>query len=459
MSFDSLYLAPELLSTLKQAGYDKPTPIQMLAIPAMQRGTDILASAQTGTGKTASFALPILNQLDTRKKLKANIALNLVLLPTRELAVQVHEQFKIYGANLKLKTCLAYGGVSINPQMISMKNGVHVLIATPGRLLDLIERNCVSLEYLQTLVLDEADRMLDLGFYDDLQQLVSLMPAKRQTVMFSATFSPDIRALARDMLHNPKEIDITPKQTSAKGVAQWLYPVDKKRKHDLFVDLVKSHSIDQCLAFCKTKRSADLLCTLLNRNKLTSVALHGDKSQAQRTTALQQFKDKKADILVATDLAARGIDIDGLPYVVNVDLPKIAEDYVHRIGRTGRAGKQGIAISIVAADEFDELTKIEQILGRHLERRLYDGFEPNHDLPQAKAIRLTPKKPKKLKQKKGPTNNATERSSRHTQRTSSKATKTKPTSTGTKDPSKNLRPGSPFSATAPLRGPRRRKPS
>jgi len=444
MSFDDFYLIPELLSSLRDAGYSKATPIQEKAIPVMQRGRDILASAQTGTGKTASFALPILNQIDTKSSLPKLSALNLVLLPTRELADQVHKQFRNYGENLRIRTCLAYGGVSIDPQVRSLRNGVHVLVATPGRLLDLLNQELVDLQHLQTLVLDEADKMLDLGFFEDLEKILEYLPEQRQTVMFSATFSQPIRALARELLHTPVEINIAPKQTSAKGVTQWLHPVDKKSKIELCCELIAQTNATSCIAFCKTKRSVDELTAELNAANIPATALHGDKSQAVRSEALSRFKQGQFKVLVATDVAARGIDIIELPLVINVDLPINAEDYVHRIGRTARAGKTGKAISLVAADEIELLRAIESVLNKPIERRFFNNWEPNHALPPS-----TPKntnKQRKANSKQAPKG-----------RSSSAPKKVKEKHTSESNSSPSLRPGSPFGSATKLRTPKRRK--
>jgi len=447
MTFDDFYLIPELQRALKDAGYRTATPIQEQAIPAMQRGRDILASAQTGTGKTASFALPILNQIDLDSSLPKFAALNLVLLPTRELADQVHKQFRQYGENLKIRTCVAFGGVNIESQIRLLRNGVHLLVATPGRLLDLLDQGVVTLDHLQTLVLDEADKMLDLGFYEDLEKILAHMPAQRQTVMFSATFSQPIRALAREMLHTPVEISIAPKQIAAKGVSQWLHPVDKKSKIELCSELFAELKVTSSIAFCKTKRGVDQLTAALNEANISATSLHGDKSQAARSEALSLFKQGKFQVLVATDVAARGIDITELPLVVNVDLPVNAEDYIHRIGRTGRAGKTGTAISLVAADEIDLLRAIESLLKKPIERRFFNNWEPNHALPPS-----TPKNTNKQRK----TN--TKRGSKNRNEPNSKKPKASERQRQEEsDHSPSLRPGSPFGASTKLRTPKRRK--
>ncbi|WP_298632960.1 DEAD/DEAH box helicase [uncultured Umboniibacter sp.] len=399
MSFDSLFLRTELLSAIAQSGYTQPTAIQAAVIPGVQRGRDVLASAQTGSGKTASFALPILNLFDEAPPLEKNQVQNLVLVPTRELAQQVFDQFKHYGQDLRVRCAVVYGGVSINPQLMQLRRGAHILIATPGRLLDLMSQNAVRYDQFSTLVLDEADRMLDLGFRDDLDRICDKLPTSRQNLLFSATFSPSIRDFARTRLRDPLEVDTAPKVGAASSVKHWLHPVDKKLKPELLLELVETNGWVQLLVFCKTKRGVDKLVKLLQQKRFKAVGIHGDKSQRQRTEALSTFKRGQADILVATDVAARGLDIEDMPVVVNFDLPRNPEDYVHRIGRTGRAGKTGNAVSLVAADEIEELKGIERLLQKQLERRLVDGFEPDHDLPSSPPIRpaRAAKKPKKPK--------------------------------------------------------------
>ena len=399
MSFDSLFLRPELLSAVAQSGYTQPTAIQAAVIPGVQRGRDVLASAQTGSGKTASFALPILNLFDEAPPLEKNQVQNLILVPTRELAQQVFDQFKHYGQDLRVRCAVVYGGVSINPQLMQLRRGAHVLIATPGRLLDLMGQNAVKYDQFSTLVLDEADRMLDLGFREDLDRICDKLPTKRQNLLFSATFSPSIRDFARTRLRDPLEVDTAPKVGAASSVKHWVHPVDKKLKPELLLELIETNGWVQLLVFCKTKRGVDKLVKLLQQKRFKAVGIHGDKSQRQRTEALSTFKRGQADILVATDVAARGLDIEDMPVVVNFDLPRNPEDYVHRIGRTGRAGKTGNAVSLVAADEIEELKGIERLLQKLLERRLVDGFEPDHDLPASPPIRpaRAAKKPKKPK--------------------------------------------------------------
>jgi len=399
MSFESLYLRPELISSIKESGYLKPTAIQEAVIPAVQRGRDILASAQTGSGKTASFALPLLNLFDEVPAPKNKIVNNLVLVPTRELAQQVLAQFKHYGQNLKTRCSTVYGGVAIEPQIQHLSRGVHVLIATPGRLLDLMERKAVDLSQLQTLVLDEADRMLDLGFTDDLEKIRSALPKQRQNLMFSATFSSKVRDLAKESLSDPLEIDTAPTKGPSESVEHWLHPVDQKQKSKALISLIQHHDWSQVFVFCKTKRGADKLVQILNKKKLKAIAIHGDKSQTARTNAISDFKQGRARILVATDVAARGIDVEKVPAVINHDLPRNPEDYIHRIGRTGRAGHTGQAVSLASAEDFDELKGIERLLEAFIERRSLTGFSPTVELPESPEIKPR-KAPKKNKNRK-----------------------------------------------------------
>lgn len=381
MTFADLHLAEPLLRAIQEQGYETPSPIQAQAIPVVLRGDDLLASAQTGTGKTAGFTLPILQRLAQKPRAKSNHALVLVLTPTRELAAQVHESIVQYGKYLNLRSTVVFGGVKINPQMIKLRAGVEILVATPGRLLDLYQQNAVRFEQIETLVLDEADRMLDMGFIHDIKRILSLLPRARQNLLFSATFSDEIRKLAKELLTNPVEIDVAPRNTAAVKVCQTIHPVDKARKAALLSHLIREKNWHQALVFSRTKHGANKLVKLLAQDNIQSMAIHGNKSQSQRTKALSDFKSGKVQILVATDIAARGIDIDQLPLVVNFDLPQVAEDYVHRIGRTGRAGASGQAISLVCADEFRQLQDIERLIKRRIERVEIDDFEPSHSLP------------------------------------------------------------------------------
>jgi ATP-dependent RNA helicase RhlE len=336
--------------------------VQIQAIPAIIKGRDVMAAAQTGTGKTAGFTLPILEQLCKGRGAQANQVRALILTPTRELAAQVGDSVAIYGKNLPLRSAVVYGGVKINPQMMKLRRGVDVLVATPGRLLDLHSQNAVKFEQLEVLVLDEADRMLDMGFSDELKKILALLPRQRQNLMFSATFSDEIRKLAKSIVHNPVEISVNPRNTTATTVEQWLTPVDKKKKPALLTQLIKDNDWQQVLVFVRTKNGADRLTRHLESEGINAAAIHGDKSQGARTRALAEFKKGAIRVLVATDLAARGLDIDQLPQVVNFDLPDVANDYIHRIGRTGRAGARGRAISLVCADEIDQLKAIERLI-------------------------------------------------------------------------------------------------
>lgn len=401
MTFASLGLIDPLLRALDALGYKTPTPVQAQAIPAVLTGRDLMAAAQTGTGKTAGFALPLLQRLTTEgPPVASNSVRALVLVPTRELAEQVHQSLREYGKNLPLRTHVAYGGVSINPQMMKLRKGLDVLVATPGRLLDLHRQNAVRFGQLQTLVLDEADRMLDLGFARELDALFALLPKRRQTLLFSATFSDAIRALAGTLLNDPLSIDASPRNSTVAAITQVAIPVDKKRKPELFCHLLKKHGWSQVLVFAKTRIGVEQLVDLLHARCVSADSIHGDKPQPARLRALERFKAGEVQILVATDVAARGLDIDALPLVVNFDLPIVAEDYIHRIGRTARAGATGEAISLVCADEVRLLAAIEMLIRQTLPRREEPGFEPEHRVPVTDAggkVLKKPKKPKKPK--------------------------------------------------------------
>ncbi|MCA1245732.1 DEAD/DEAH box helicase [Massilia sp. MS-15] len=402
MSFASLGLIDPIVQTLATLDYATPTAVQQQAIPAILSGKDVMAAAQTGTGKTAGFALPVLQRLFKRdKKVGSNAVRALVLVPTRELAEQVHESFRAYGAGLELRTMVAYGGVSINPQMMNLRKGVDVLVATPGRLLDLHRQNAVKFNEVISLVLDEADRMLDLGFSRELDQVFAALPKKRQTLLFSATFSDQIRAMANRLLREPVRIEAAPRNSTVSAIRQWLVPVDKKRKSELFLHLLGKHGWTQVLAFARTRKGVDELVGLLDARRIAADAIHGDKPQPARLRALERFKAGEVKVLVATDVAARGLDIDDLPVVVNIDLPIVAEDYVHRTGRTGRAGASGEAVSLVAADEVEFLAAIEALTRQTIERVEEDGFAPEHRVPATEAGGKIVKKPKKPKKPKG----------------------------------------------------------
>jgi superfamily II DNA/RNA helicase len=405
MSFASLGLIDQITRTLASLSYKNPTAVQAQAIPAVLAGRDVMAAAQTGTGKTAGFALPLLQRLTMDgAQVASNSTRALILVPTRELAEQVHQSFQAYGAGLPLRTMVAYGGVSINPQMMRLRKGVDLLVATPGRLLDLQRQNALRLNQVQCLVLDEADRMLDLGFSRDIDLVLSLLPKKRQTLLFSATFSDPIRALAAKLLIDPLSIEAGPANTTVKAIRQWIVPVDKKRKSELFLHLLTKHGWSQVLTFVKTRKGVDQLVELLDSRGITADSIHGDKPQPARLRAFERFKAGEVRVLVATDVAARGLDIDGLPAVVNVDLPIVAEDYVHRSGRTGRAGASGEAVSLVCADEVQQLAAIELLTKQALQRKEEAGFEPEHRVPQTNSsgqIVKKPKKPKKPKDGRG----------------------------------------------------------
>lgn len=385
MTFSTLGLSEPLLRAVSEQGYKTPTPIQAQAIPVILGGHDLLGCAQTGTGKTAGFTLPLLMQLSTQPRAQSNHVKVLILAPTRELAAQIHHNIVQYGQYLNVRSAVVFGGVKINPQMMKLRAGVDILVATPGRLLDLFSQRALRFDQLQALVLDEADRMLDMGFIHDIKKIMSLLPRARQTLLFSATFSNEICQLAKEFLKNPKEISVAPKNIAAVSVSQKIHPVDKSRKAELLSHLIRSESWDQALIFSRTKHGANKLVKLLALDGIDALAIHGNKSQSQRTKALEDFKLGKVRILVATDIAARGIDIDQLPIVVNFDLPNVAEDYVHRIGRTGRAGAVGKAISLVSADEFKQLQDIEKLIKQRLERVEIDDFSPDHTLPKAMA--------------------------------------------------------------------------
>ena len=384
MSFDSLGLAEPLLRAVREKGYNTPSPIQAQAIPAVLKGQDIMAAAQTGTGKTAGFTLPLLQRLMQGQQVKPNSVRALVLTPTRELAAQVHDSVRTYGKHLNLRSAVVFGGVSINPQMKNLRRGVDVLVATPGRLLDLHQQNAVKFNQLEILVLDEADRMLDMGFIHDIMKVLRLLPERRQNLLFSATFSGDIRNLAKSLLNAPLEIDVAPRNTTTELVEQVVHPVDKDKKSALLSHLIRSRGWRQAIVFSRTKHGANRLADYLSKDGITAVAIHGNKSQGARTKALSEFKQGKISILVATDIAARGLDIQQLPQVVNFDLPNVPEDYVHRIGRTGRAGMTGHAISLVSADESKQLRDIEKVIQRQIERDVIAGYEPKEKLAETK---------------------------------------------------------------------------
>ncbi|CAJ0685400.1 MULTISPECIES: DEAD/DEAH box helicase [Ralstonia] len=384
MSFSELGLSDKLVRAVAELGYAEPTPIQRQAIPAILKGGDLLAGAQTGTGKTAGFTLPLLHRLSASQPNKVQTPQGmrfpiraLVLTPTRELAAQVEESVRAYGKYLPLKSMVMFGGVGINPQIDALKRGVDIVVATPGRLLDHVGQRTIDLSHIELLVLDEADRMLDMGFIHDIRKILNILPPKRQNLLFSATFSDDIRELADRLLDKPALIEVARRNTTAETVEQRIYPVDRERKRELLAKLVRDNDWHQVLVFTRTKHGANRLAEQLTRDGIPALAIHGNKSQAARTRALSEFKAGTLRVLVATDIAARGIDIDQLPHVVNFDLPNVPEDYVHRIGRTGRAGAQGEAISLVCVDEHGLLRDIERLIKRELPRTVLEGFEPD----------------------------------------------------------------------------------
>ncbi|HUP83146.1 MAG TPA: DEAD/DEAH box helicase [Candidatus Limnocylindria bacterium] len=381
MTFDNFGLSAEILRAVTEQGYTTPTPIQDQAIPLVLQGRDLMGRAQTGTGKTAAFALPMLERLRAHANTSFSPARHpvraLILAPTRELAVQVHDSFRTYGMHVPLRYAVVYGGVPIEPQTRDLLAGVEVLVATPGRLLDHIGQRTVNLTAVEILVLDEADRMLDMGFLPDIRRIVDMVPARRQTLLFSATFSTEIRALARTLLTDPMSVDIEPQTTSADSVEQLVYLVDATRKTELLAGLVRGRNLHQVLVFTRTKLQAGRLASQLNRFGVDAVAIHGDRTQPERERALAGFKSGEVPVLVATDVAARGLDIEALPIVINYELPHTAHDYVHRIGRTGRAGATGQAISLVAPDEEDYLRSVNRLLKKDLPVRVVKGFEPD----------------------------------------------------------------------------------
>jgi len=390
MTFDTLGLSEPLLRAIQETGYTEPTPIQAQAIPAVLEGKDIMAAAQTGTGKTAGFTLPMLQLLNNKPPIQSNRARALILTPTRELAAQIQDSIITYGKYLRLRSTVVFGGVNINPQMMKLRKGVDILVATPGRLLDLYQQNAIRFNDIEILVLDEADRMLDMGFINDIKKIMALLPKKRQNLLFSATFSNEIRQLAKSVTNNPVEIDISPRNSTVELIAQKVHPVDKSRKAELLSHMIRTENWHQVLVFCRTKHGADKLVKQLNHDNIHTAAIHGNKSQPKRMKALADFKQDKIQVLVATDIASRGIDIDQLSHVVNFDLPHVPQDYVHRIGRTGRAGASGTAISLVSADEFKQLQDIERLINRKIVREEIEGFTPGHSVPESHSTAARP---------------------------------------------------------------------
>jgi ATP-dependent RNA helicase RhlE len=380
MNFEELMLAPAILKAVREQGYENPTPIQAQAIPAVLEGHDLLAGAQTGTGKTAAFALPILHKLSMSRSAQSRFGgigiRALVLTPTRELAAQIEESVRAYGKYLQLSSTVIFGGVGMNPQIDRLQRGVDILVATPGRLLDLEQQGVLDLSTVQILVLDEADRMLDMGFIHDVKKVLALVPAEKQSLLFSATFSDDIRGLARGLLHDPQSIQVTPSNTTVQRITQVIHPVGRNKKKALLAHIINENNWNQVLVFTRTKFGANHVAEFLRKNGIEAMALHGNKSQSARTQALADFKNGQIRALVATDIAARGIDIDDLPHVVNYEIPNVPEDYVHRIGRTGRAGREGQAISLVCLDEEGFMQEIERFTLQEIPTQAVEGFGP-----------------------------------------------------------------------------------
>ncbi|WP_392559532.1 DEAD/DEAH box helicase [Orbus mooreae] len=402
MSFDSLGLNTEILRAVQEQNYTTPTPIQQQAIPIILSGKDLIASAQTGTGKTAGFVLPILQKLaESQSKVTNPTAKGkrpiyaLILAPTRELAAQIGDNIRDYSRYLAIRSLVVFGGVSINPQMMKLRGGVDILVATPGRLLDLLQKNTVELSTVKVLVLDEADRMLDMGFIHDIKRVINKLPKKRQNLLFSATFSDEIKQLSQSILQSPESVSVAKENSSSEQITQYIHRVDKSRKRELISYLIGKNQWQQVLIFTRTKYGANHLAEQLTKDGIKASAIHGNKSQGARTKALADFKNGQIRVLVATDIAARGLDIELLPYVVNYDLPHVAEDYVHRIGRTGRAQNKGQAVSLVCIDDLPQLKAIEKLLGMSIPEIKTDGFAVNPN------IKASPPPAKKISQRSG----------------------------------------------------------
>jgi len=401
LTFDTLGLRPESLRAIADQGYTDPTPVQAQAIPAILTGRDLLVGAQTGTGKTAAFVLPMVQKLHATREQGRMRVRALVMVPTRELALQVELSFRTYGAHRPVRSTTIFGGVSMDRQVRALRAGVEVVVATPGRLLDHLRQRTIDLSRVEILVLDEADRMLDMGFIHDIKQILEGLPNERQSLLFSATFSPHVRRLAEDLLREPLSIDATPRNATPAPIRQVIHPVDRGRKRDLLSHLLRDPGIGQALVFTRTKRGADRLAEQLGKDGIRAAAIHGNKSQSQRVRSLTAFRKGDSRVLVATDIAARGLDIESLPHVVNFELPEVPEDYVHRIGRTGRAGQPGTAISLVAGEEQELMHAIEQLLQKPIERELVDGFEPRFT---ARAAASPARQPQERDRKRGSSN-------------------------------------------------------
>jgi ATP-dependent RNA helicase RhlE len=384
LTFDTLGLSADILRSVEDEGYTEPTPIQAKAIPLVLLGRDVLAAAQTGTGKTAAFALPILERLQVHANTSFSPARHpvraLMITPTRELAMQIAASVEAYGRHVALRSTVVYGGVPIDPQIKALRGGVEILVATPGRLMDHVGQRTVNLSQVEILVLDEADRMLDMGFIPDIRKIVALLPVRRQNLLFSATFSDEIRRLAQEFLHDPATVEVAARNIVADSVEQILYPVDRDRKEDLLIHLIRRDRMEQLLIFTRTKLAASRLASYLDRRGVNAVAIHSDRSQPERTRALEDFKRGEVTCLVATDVASRGLDIEELPYVVNFELPFEAQDYIHRIGRTGRAGLSGVAISLVCTDEVDLLKGVQRLLKKSIPYQVVEGFVPDRTI-------------------------------------------------------------------------------
>ena len=384
MTFDTLGLSADLVQTVREEGYQQPTPIQAESVPFVLQGRDVLAAAQTGTGKTAAFVLPILDRLRAHANTSFSPARHpvrvLILVPTRELAMQVDESVRTYGRTVPLRPAVVFGGVPIEPQIKVLQAGAEILVGTPGRLLDHVGQRTVNLGQVEVLVLDEADRMLDMGFLPDIRRIIDLLPRRRQNLLFSATFSDEIRRLARTILHDPATVEVAPRNATAETVRQLVYPVDRDRKEELLTHLIRSQDLRQVLVFTRTKLAASRLAAILDRQGLDAVAIHSDRTQPERTRALEGFRNGEVRVLVATDVAARGLDIEELPHVVNFELPWNPQDYIHRIGRTGRAGLTGDAISLVCIDEADLLRGVQRLLRRQIPWKVEDGFVPDRNV-------------------------------------------------------------------------------
>ena len=391
MTFDNLGLSADLLATVAREGYTEPTPVQSAAIPHILAGRDVLAAAQTGTGKTAAFVLPILERLRGHANTGFSPARHpvrvLILTPTRELAVQISEAVKVYGRSVPLRSAVVYGGTRIDPEIKLLWKGVEILVATPGRLLDHIGQRTVNLSQVEILVLDEGDRMLDMGFVPDVRKICALLPEKRQTLLFSATFSDDVRRMAKEFQTDPEIIEVAPRNSIADNLTQVLYPVDQSRKADLLIHLIRRDSMEQVLVFTRSKVGASRLASYLDRRGVSCSAIHGDRSQAERTRALEAFRGRFVKVLVATDVASRGLDIEDLPYVVNYELPYEPQDYIHRIGRTGRAGASGTAISLVSPDEVEELRAVQRLLRKSIPCAVVEEYLPDPDREPAPVTR------------------------------------------------------------------------